>query len=126
MIRIMTHDEKLEKKYWSKEAQKLDDFYSDNYFKQSTCIIPFYSFGSLWIFMSVIAQFSDFYHDGKWPDKTQEDFNQYYDSLWKDIINPTIDGWELYNKYFSKVTTVKCAKRILETMALMRQYSRYR
>ena len=63
MIRIMTHDEKLEKKYWSKEAQKLDDFYSDNYFKQSTCIIPFYSFGSLWIFMSVIAQFSDFYHD---------------------------------------------------------------
>ena len=73
-----------------------------------------------------LDQFSDFYHDGKWPDKTQEDFNQYYDSLWKDIINPTIDGWELYNKYFSKVTTVKCAKRILETMALMRQYSRYR
>ena len=111
--RIMTNDEKLEKKNWSKEAQKLDDFYSDNYFKQSTCIIP-------------IAQFSDFYHDGKWPDKTQEDFNQYYDSLWKDIINPAIDGWELYNKYFSKVTTVKCAKKILETMALMRQYSIYR
>ena len=38
--RIMTNDEKLEKKNWSKEAQKLDDFYSDNYFKQSTCIIP--------------------------------------------------------------------------------------
>jgi hypothetical protein len=44
----------------------------------------------------------------------------------RNIINPTIDGWELYNKYFSKVTTVKCAKRILETMALMRQYSIYR
>lgn len=122
----MTHDEKLEKKYWSKEAQKLDDFYSDNYFKQSTCIIPFGGIGANWIFMSCIAQFSNFYHDGKWPDKTQEDFNQYYDSLWKDIINPQIDGWELYNKYFSKVTTVKCAKNILETMALMRQYSRYR
>ena len=122
----MTNDEKLEKKNWSKEAQKLDDFYSDKYFQQSTCIIPFGGIGANWIFMSAIAQFSDFYHDGKWPDKTQEDFNQYYDSLWKDIINPAIDGWELYNKYFSKVTTVKCAKRILETMALMRQYSRYR
>ena len=57
----------------------------------------------MWISMSWIAQFSNFYHDGKWPDKTQEDYNQFYDSLWKDIINPTIDGWELYNKYFSKV-----------------------
>ena len=121
----MTNDEKLEKKYWSKEAQELDDFYSDKYFKQSTCIIPFGGMGANWIFMSCIAQFSDFYHDGKWPDKTQEDFNQYYDSLWKDIINPQIDGWELYNKYFSKVTTVKCAKNILETMAMMREFSRY-
>ena len=122
----MTHDEKLEKKNWSKEAQKLDDFYSDKYFQQSTCIIPFGGIGANWIFMSCIAQFSNFYHDGKWPDKTQEDFNQYYDSLWKDIINPTIDGWELYNKYFSKVTTVKCAKNILETMALMRRFSQDR
>ena len=121
----MTNDEKLEKINWSKEAQELDDFYSDKYFKQSTCIIPFGGMGANWIFMSCIAQFSDFYHDGKWPDKTQEDFNQYYDSLWKDIINPQIDGWELYNKYFSKVTTVKCAKNILETMAMMREFSRY-
>ena len=45
--RIMTNDEKLEKKYWSKEAQELDDFYSKKYFNQSTCIIPFHSF--LWI-----------------------------------------------------------------------------
>ena len=37
----MTNDEKLEKKNWSKEAQELDDFYSDKYFQQSTCIIPF-------------------------------------------------------------------------------------
>ena len=36
--RIMTNDEKLEKKNWSKEAQKLDDFYSDKYFQKSTCI----------------------------------------------------------------------------------------
>ena len=121
----MTNDEKLEKKHWSKEAQKLDDLYTDKYFNQSTCIIPFGGMGANWIFMSCIAQFSDFYHDGKWPDKTQEDFNQYYDSLWKDIINPQIDGWELYNKYFSKVTTVKCAKNILETMAMMREFSRY-
>ena len=42
----MTHDEKLEKKNWSKEAQELDDFYSKKYFNQSTCIIPFHSFGS--------------------------------------------------------------------------------
>ena len=121
----MTNDEKLEKINWSKEAQELDDFYYDKYFKQSTCIIPFGGMGANWIFMSCIAKFSDFYHDGKWPDKTQEDFNQYYDSLWKDIINPQIDGWELYNKYFSKVTTVKCAKNILETMAMMREFSRY-
>ena len=72
----MTNDEKLEKKNWSKEAQELDDFYSDKYFQQSTCIIPFGGIGANWIFMSCIAQFSDFYHDGKWPDKTQEDFNQ--------------------------------------------------
>ena len=67
----MTNDEKLEKINWSKEAQELDDFYSDKYFKQSTCIIPFGGMGANWIFMSCIAQFSDFYHDGKWPDKTQ-------------------------------------------------------
>ena len=48
----MTHDEKLEKKNWSKEAQELDDFYSDKYFQQSTCIIPFGGIGANWIFMS--------------------------------------------------------------------------
>ena len=122
----MTHDEKLEKKYWSKEAQELDDFYSKKYFNQSTCIIPFHSFGMNWISISWIAQFSNFYHDGKWPDKTQEDYNQFYDSLWKDIINPQIGGGVLYSKYFSKVTNKKYLKKILETMALMRQYSRYR
>ena len=121
----MTHDEKLEKKYWSKEAQELDDFYSKKYFNQSTCIIPFHSFGSMWISMSVIAQFSNFYHDGKWPDKTQEDYNQFYDSLWKDIINPQINGGVLYSKYFSKVRTKKYANKILETMAMMRGFSRY-
>ena len=61
----MTNDEKLEKKNWSKEAQELDDFYSDKYFQQSTCIIPFGGIGANWIFMSCIAQFSNFYHDGK-------------------------------------------------------------
>ena len=121
----MTHDEKLEKKYWSKEAQELDDFYSKKYFNQSTCIIPFYSFGSMWIFMSVIAQFSNFYHDGKWPDKTQEEYNQFYDSFWKDIINPKISGGALFSKYFSKVTTKKVTKKIMETTAMMRHFSRY-
>ena len=119
----MTNDEKLEKKNWSKEAQELDDFYSKKYFNQSTCIIPFHSFGSMCISMSVIAQFSNFYHDGKWPDKTQEDYNQFYDSLWKDIINPQIGGGVLYSKYFSKVTNKKYLKKILETMALMREFS---
>ena len=51
----MTNDEKLEKKNWSKEAQELDDFYSDKYFQQSTCIIPFGGIGANWIFMSCIA-----------------------------------------------------------------------
>ena len=43
----MTNDEKLEKKNWSKEAQELDDFYSDKYFQQSTCIIPFGGIGAM-------------------------------------------------------------------------------
>jgi hypothetical protein len=121
----MTNDEKLQKKNWSEQAQKLDDLYSDKYFKQSTCIIPFGGFGMLWISTSWIAQFSNFYHDGKWPDKTQEEYNQFYDSLWKDIINPKISGDVLYTKYFSKVTTKKYTKIIMETAAMMRHYSKY-
>lgn len=102
--------------------EKLADSYW-KYYESHDCPIPLGTTGIMRISIFWIAKFSRFYYDGKWPNKTQEEFNQFYDSFYKDILSREMSGFDVFTKYFSFKMTPRLFKKIAETIVITKEYA---
>ena len=117
-------EEKIKiKDYLSTPSEpELDESYWEQY-EKTDCEIPFGGTGMMRISLKWIAQYSSFYHDGKWPNKTQAEYNQFYNGFWKDIKNTKLDVKDVFNKYFDLHMTKELFEKISESIHLMKVYS---
>jgi hypothetical protein len=101
---------------------ELDESYWEQY-EKTDCKIPFGGMGTMRMTIKWIAQYSTFYHEGKWPNTTQSEYNQFYNGFWEDIKNTKLDAKAVFYKYFDFDMTIDLFEKIAETIQIMKVYS---
>ena len=101
---------------------ELNESYWEQY-EKTDCKIPFGGMGMMRMSIKWTAQYSTFYHDGKWPNKTQSEYNQFYNGFWEDIKNKKLNTKAIFSKYFDLQMTKALFEKITETIQIMKMYS---
>ena len=101
---------------------ELNESYWENYVKND-CKIPHDGLALDLISVKWIAQYSTFYHESKWPNTTQSEYNQFYNGLWEDIKNTKLDMKAVFYKYFDFDMTMDLFEKIAESIQMMKMYS---
>jgi hypothetical protein len=99
---------------------ELDESYWEQY-EKTDCKIPFGGIGMMRMTIKWIAQYSTFYHEGKWPNTTQSEYNQFYNGFWEDIKK--LETKAVFDKYFDQKMTKDLFEEIAGTIQIMKVFS---
>lgn len=108
------------------ESKPVEEELADSYWKyyeNHDCPIPLGTTGIMRICISWIVKYSRFYYDGKWPNKTQEEFNQYYNSFYEDILSREMSAYDVYKKYYTCHMTPELIKKLAEIISVTKNYA---
>ena len=103
-------DEELQEAYW--------EYYYDH-----DNAIPINVMGAMLGSVMWLALYSDFYYDGKWPNKSHEDYKLYYDSIWQDILSPKQKTEDVFEKYFNSPMTTRLSDQIKQVIEIAKMFA---
>ena len=103
-------DETLQEAYWK-------------YYLDHDSAIPISVMGAMLGSIRWMAQYSDFYYDGGWPNKSHEDYKLYYNGIWQDILSRKQKTEDVFDKYFSSQMTTRLSNKIKEVIEIAKLFA---